>query len=144
VLLRTGLSCWQVWPREGSVAATLVPLCRLRPNEQQRHQLLVGADAIDKSNRYYELKVHAGNAPNTVSLTASEIERARDADFFLVIVSNVEQGTGTPEVRFIADPLHRLAAVDEGSATVSGVHQAEAFVCRMPLLEPSPDRGAIP
>jgi hypothetical protein len=98
-----------------------------------RHQILVGADAIDKSNRFYELKVHGRGAPNSVSMRASEIDRARDPNFFLVIVSNVEEGAGVPEVRFIADPLHRLAEVDDGSITFSGIHQAEALVYKMPI-----------
>ncbi|WP_460683305.1 sacsin N-terminal ATP-binding-like domain-containing protein [Modestobacter lapidis] len=102
-----------------------------------RQQVLVGADATDTSQRFYELKVHGGPAPNTVSMQASEIDRARDPNFFLVVVSNVEDGAGTPEVRIIADPLHRLAGLDDGSVTFSGVHEAEALVYELPLEAPA-------
>lgn len=71
-----------------------------------RDQRGVGADAIDGLRRFFELKVHAGQAPDEVALTESEVQRAAaDDQFFLAVVSNVEEGRGTPEVRFYLDPL---------------------------------------
>jgi hypothetical protein len=93
-----------------------------------RRQLNVGADAIDRSGRFYELKVHGGAAPDTISLTASEVERARDPRFFLVVVSGVEAGTTDPEVRFISNPLYHLIPVGDGSISLRGVRRVEALV----------------
>ncbi len=71
-----------------------------------RDQRGVGADAVDGLRRFFELKVHAGPAPDDVSLTESEVQRAAaDDQFFLAVVSNVEAGRGVPEVRFYIDPL---------------------------------------
>jgi hypothetical protein len=71
-----------------------------------RDQRGVGADAIDGLRRFFELKVHAGQAPDEVALTESEVQRAAaDDQFFLAVVSNVEEGRGIAEVRFYLDPL---------------------------------------
>ena len=82
-----------------------------------RHQPNVGADAVDDRGRYYELKVHQGAIPDTVKLEDSQIQRAMAApdDFFLVIVGNVEDGNGNPEVRIIHDPLHHLTVQPQGA-----------------------------
>ncbi len=57
-----------------------------------RTQRGVGADAVDELGRFYELKVHAGNEPDQVTLTNSEVNRAlSESHFFLAVVSNVEK-----------------------------------------------------
>ena len=92
-----------------------------------RHQPNVGADAVDDRGRYYELKVHQGAIPDTVKLEDSQIQRAMAApdDFFLVIVGNVEDGNGNPEVRIIHDPLHHLTVQPQGAVHLTGILSAE-------------------
>ena len=106
-----------------------------------RHQPKVGADAVDDRGRYYELKVHQGAIPDTVKLENSEIERAMAAtdDFFLVLVGNVEEGQGNPEVRIIHDPLHHLKVQPQGAVHLTGVLSAE--VARSWTFEPASDEG---
>lgn len=74
-----------------------------------RDQRGVGADAVEDLRRFFELKTHAGPAPSDVTLTDAEAKRALSEDkFFLVIVSNLEQGRGDPTVRFLVDPMGTL------------------------------------
>jgi hypothetical protein len=60
-----------------------------------RHLRGVGADALDKLRRYFELKATYGPLPDDVTLTANEAERAfREGDkFFLAVVGGLEEGT---------------------------------------------------
>lgn len=92
-----------------------------------RHEPNVGADAIDDRGRYFELKVHQGAIPDTVKLENSQIERAMAATdkFFLVLVGNVEEGQGSPEVRIIHDPLHHLKVQPQGAVHLTGILSAE-------------------
>jgi hypothetical protein len=92
-----------------------------------RHEPNVGADAVDDDGRYYELKVHQGAIPDTVKLEDSQIQRAMTApdDFFLVLIGNVEDGQGNPEVRIIHDPLHHLRVQPQGAVHLTGVLSAE-------------------
>ncbi|WP_284534515.1 sacsin N-terminal ATP-binding-like domain-containing protein [Nocardioides sp. T2.26MG-1] len=101
-----------------------------------RHQPNVGADAVDDRGRYYELKVHQGAIPDSVQLEDSQIQRAMAApdDFFLVLVGNVEDGQGNPEVRIIHDPLHHLTVQPQGAVHLTGVLSAE--VARSWAFEP--------
>jgi hypothetical protein len=100
-----------------------------------RHQLNVGADAVDDHGRYYELKVHAGAIPDAVRLEDSQIQRAMTtADFYLVLVGNVEERQGNPEVRIIHDPLHHLQVQPQGAVHLTGVLSAE--VARSWTFEP--------
>lgn len=89
----------------------------------------VGVDAIDELRQCYEIKMCSGAAiPNDVTLTASEIEAARDdPDFFLAIVSGLEEGAGKLRVRFIFDPLGQLDVRVRGELTLTGVDKAEAL-----------------
>lgn len=109
-----------------------------------RHQPNVGADAVDDRGRYYELKVHQGAIPDTVKLEDSQIQRAMAApdDFFLVIVGNVEDGNGNPEVRIIHDPLHHLTVQPQGAVHLTGVLSAE--VARAWTFEPVVEDDAEP
>jgi hypothetical protein len=92
----------------------------------------VGVDAIDELRQCYEIKMSSGaGMPNDVTLTASEVEAARnDEDFFLAIVSGLEDGVGQLRVRFIFDPLSNLDVRIHGDLTLTGVDRAEALEFR--------------
>lgn len=91
-----------------------------------RAQRNVGADAIDERGRLWELKVSLGEEPDVVSLQASQVEQALQAgaDFFLVVVSNVERSGNDPQVRIIIDPLHQLRMAESSQVTLAGVREA--------------------
>jgi hypothetical protein len=92
-----------------------------------RTQRGVGADMMDELERLFELKVHAGAEPDTVTLTDAEVQRAlTDPDFFLVIVSNVEGVGASPKVRVIVDPMNQLTPFDNWNVTLSGIHSSHA------------------
>ncbi len=92
----------------------------------------VGVDAIDELRQCYEIKMSSGTGmPSDVTLTASEVEAARnDEDFFLAIVSGLEDGAGQLRVRFIFDPLTNLDVRVRGDLTLTGVDKAEALEFR--------------
>ena len=77
-----------------------------------RSQRGVGADAVDvvgELRSFFELKVSARDEPDIVTLTKSEVRRALSTkDFFLVVVSGVENYDVKPQVRVIVDPLGQL------------------------------------
>ncbi len=67
-----------------------------------RAQRGVGAHTVDGLDRFFELKVHLGDEPDTIRLEESEIRRALSTpDFFLVVVSNIEGANARPKVRVI-------------------------------------------
>lgn len=102
-----------------------------------RDQRRVGADAVDALEKFYELKVHAGPIPDQIRLTDSEVQKALSTpDYFLVLVGNVEEGNGAPEVRIVNDPLGHLTPTDSGSITLSGVNSAQALQF---TFSPSPE-----
>ena len=93
-----------------------------------RTQRGVGADAIDSMKRFYELKVIAGTEPDQVTLTNSEVRRAKSTDkFFLIVVSGVEGVDARPKLRVFVDPLNQLQETHNGSITLSGVRSAESL-----------------
>ncbi len=60
-------------------------------------------------------------------MTSSEVARAQaEPDFFLAVVSGLEELTGQLCVRFIFNPL-RLTVKIRGDVTLSGVREAEAL-----------------
>jgi len=89
----------------------------------------IGVDAIDELRQCYEIKMSSGTAmPADITLTASEVEAARnDPDFFLAVVSGLEDGAGQLRVRFIFDPLSTLNVRVRGDLTLTGVDKAEAL-----------------
>ena len=93
-----------------------------------RAQRGVGADAMDEFKRFYELKVSAGPEPNEVTLTEAEWKRAKSSpDFFLVVVSGVEEGVeAKPSVRIIPNPLDQLEERVSGNMILSGVRRARS------------------
>ena len=94
-----------------------------------RSQRNVGADAFDQMRNFYELKVIEGAEPDQVTLTNSEVQRARsDNKFFLIVVSGLEGNNARPKVRVFVDPLNQLQQTYNGSITLSGVHSTESLV----------------
>jgi hypothetical protein len=89
----------------------------------------VGVDAIDELRQCYEIKMSSGTSmPTDVTLTASEVEAAKnDPDFFLAIVTGLEDGAGELRVRFIFDPLSNLDVRIRSDLTLTGVDKAEAL-----------------
>ena len=92
-----------------------------------RTQCGVGADAMDQLKRFYELKVSAGDEPNSITLTNMELQRARSSPhFFLVVVSRVEGAAARPTVRIIPRPLDQLEQSVNGTMALSGVREAKS------------------
>jgi len=87
----------------------------------------VGADIVDDLRQFYEIKMASSSeVPNEITMTASEVARAQaEPDFFLAVVSGLEELTVELRVRFIFDPL-RLPIKIKGDVTLSGVREAEA------------------
>lgn len=85
-----------------------------------RHLRGVGADALDKLRRYFEIKATYGALPDEV--TGNEAERAvREGNrFYLAIVAGLEQGYKTV-VRIIPNPLRNLALKPSTSMTLTGI-----------------------
>ena len=128
-------------PRGGTGAPTFTPLDKesvglalvravLAGDEEEiadlRAQHGVGADAIDKLDRFFELKVHLGDEPDVIRLEESEVRRALSTpDFFLVVVSGVEGADARPRVRIIVDPVHQLTMQASSTVVYTGVRGAE-------------------
>jgi hypothetical protein len=87
-----------------------------------RHLRGVGADALDKLRRYFEIKATYGTVPDEVTLTGNEAERAfREGDrFYLAVIAGLEQGYETV-VRIIPNPLRNLALKPSTSVTLAGI-----------------------
>ena len=101
-----------------------------------RTQCGVGADAMDQLKRFYELKVSAGDEPNSISLTNTELQRARSSPhFFLVVVSRVEPADARPTVRIIPQPLDQLEQSVNGTMALSGVREAKSVTYDFALLD---------
>ena len=102
----------------------------------------VGVDAIDELRQCYEIKMNSGTAlPTDVTFTASEVAAARhDPDFFLAVVTGLEDGAGELRVRFIFDPLANLDVRVSSDLTLTGVDRAEAL--EFTFARRSGDRGA--
>jgi hypothetical protein len=104
-----------------------------------RAQRGVGADAVDGLDRFFELKVHLGEEPDTIRLEESEIRRALSTpDFFLIVVSNIEGTNARPKVRIIVDPAHQLRMRESSSVSFTGVRSAEHSLVYD--LEPVPEK----
>jgi hypothetical protein len=102
-------------------------------NEQQirdlRAQHGVGADAVDALDRFFELKVYAGEGPDCITLEDSQIRRAMSTpDFFLVVVSELEGENPSPKVRVIINPLSQLSMSEKSSVTFTGVRSSQSVV----------------
>jgi hypothetical protein len=140
-------------PRGGMSAPTFTPLDKesvgmalvrtvLAGDEEEiadlRAQHGVGADAIDKLDRFFELKVHLGDEPDVIHLEESEVRRALSTpDFFLVVVSGVEGANARPRVRIIVDPVHQLTMQASSTVIFTGVRGAQHSLVYD--LGPAPD-----
>lgn len=94
-----------------------------------RDQYGVGADAMDDMRRFFELKVSGGAEPDTVTLEASQVERALSTpNFFLVVVSGVEQGAADVKVRFIHKPTESLTVTSKTKLEFSGVRRSTSMI----------------
>lgn len=91
----------------------------------------IGADAALDIG-LFEIKSFGREAPNSLSLTRNEVERAhREKDrFFLAVISGLEAGYQT-EVRLIADPLKSLNWSSVSGVTLSGIKDARALVVQL-------------
>jgi hypothetical protein len=89
----------------------------------------VGVDAIDELRQCYEIKMtSSAGFPAEVTLLPSEVEAAQnDPDFFLALVSGLEEGEGSLKVRFIFKPLEVLAAKINGNVTLTGTDKVQAL-----------------
>ena len=140
-------------PRGGAGAPTFTPLDKesvgmalvrtvLAGDEEEivdlRAQHGVGADAIDKLDRFFELKVHLGDEPDVIRLEESEVRRALSTpDFFLVVVSGVEGAEARPRVRIIVDPVHQLTMQASSTVVFTGVRGVQHSLVYD--LGPAPD-----
>ncbi|MEV5683976.1 hypothetical protein AB0L68_12450 [Streptomyces sp. NPDC052164] len=115
-----------------AVALDLVRLALARDDEDLRDlraQRGLGADAADELSRFYEVKSFLRREPDSLSVTPHEYERAAtEKDFFLVVVSGLEDGAGErATVRIILDPLRELAAHPSANVTLTGVRGCRSF-----------------
>ncbi len=87
-----------------------------------RHLRGVGADALDKLRRYFELKATYGPLPDDITLTANEAERAflEGDKFFLAVVAGLEEGYDTV-VKIFPNPLRTLEFKPSTSVTLAGI-----------------------
>jgi hypothetical protein len=98
-----------------------------------RHLRGIGADAVDRLRRYFEIKATYGPMPDEITLTASEAERAfRETNkFFLAVVAGLEQGYETV-VKIIPNPLRTLQFKPNTSLTLAGIRRVKALEVRFP------------
>jgi Domain of unknown function (DUF3883) len=91
-----------------------------------RHLQGVGADALDRLERAFEIKSFATAMPDQVTLTANEFERAlKDGSkYHLAVVAGLEEGYETV-VRIIADPVHTLEVQKSTTLVLGGVRSAK-------------------
>lgn len=97
---------------------------------QDYHHLRgVGADALDRLQRYFEVKASYGAMPEEVTLTANEVERAlrEGKDFFLAVIAGLEQGYETV-VRIISNPLRELRVKPKTSVTLTGIGKSKVAI----------------
>ncbi|MBS0454445.1 MAG: hypothetical protein JSS14_24380 [Proteobacteria bacterium] len=80
--------------------------------------------------------------PSDATLTSSEVEATRiNEDFFLAIVSGIEDGAGQLRVRFIFDSLTNLDVWVRGELPPTGVDKAEALEFRFDQRATTPGVG---
>ena len=97
--------------------------------QDYRHLRGIGADALDKLKRYFEIKAYYGSMPNEITLTANEAERAfvEKDKFFLAVVCGLEQGYETT-VRIVPNPLQNLKPKSNTSVTLCGVMSSKSAI----------------
>lgn len=87
---------------------------------------------MDEMRQLYEIKMDSRpEIPNEITLTRAEVDAAQNnPDFFLAIVSGLEDGEGQLCVRFLFDPLRRLTQRIKGEVTLTGIREVEALEYR--------------
>lgn len=92
-----------------------------------RHLRGVGADALDKLKRYFEIKAYYGPLPDDITMTANEADRSLSEKdkFFLAIIAGLEQGY-EGIVKIFPDPLRWLKIKEDTSIKLTGVAQCKA------------------
>ncbi len=97
--------------------------------QDYRHLRGIGADALDKLKRYFEIKSYYGSMPNEITLTANEAERAfvEKDKYFLAVISGLEQGYETI-VRIVPNPLQNLKPKSNTSVTLCGVMSSKSAI----------------
>jgi len=96
-----------------------------------RAQRGVGIDADDELRRFYALKVYGGEEPDEIRLTKNEARSALDDEnFFLVVVSGVDDKSVERTVKVIAAPLEQLRK-DDSAMYFAGVRSARSLVYRI-------------
>ncbi|WP_128375319.1 ATP-binding protein [Streptomyces cavernae] len=127
---RSGLLGYQDRDKEKTVLALLAEILSAsgRTLEDQRGLQRLGADAVDSTGHFYEIKAHGGPEPADVSLTSAELTRAlaEGSNYSLVIASNLEEGRGTPTLRIITDPLCFFEVESMADVKLKGVRDADA------------------
>ncbi|MBO3674018.1 ATP-binding protein [Streptomyces sp. NEAU-YJ-81] len=126
----SGLLGYQDRDKEKTVLALLAGILDLsgRTLEDQRGVQRLGADAVDSTGHFYEIKAHGGAEPADVSLTSAELTRAlaEGSNYSLVIASNLEEGRGTPMLRIITDPLRFFEVETMADVKLKSVRDADA------------------
>lgn len=94
-----------------------------------RHLQGVGADALDRLDRMFEIKSFATVMPDQVTLTANEFERAlKDGKkYYLAVVAGLEEGHETV-VRIVADPVRALTVQRSTSVILGGINSADRSI----------------
>ena len=127
---RSGLLSYQDRDKEKIVLRLLTEILGAsgRTLEDQRGLQRLGADAVDSTGHFYEIKAHGGAEPADVSLTSAELTRAlvEGNNYSLVIASNLEEGGGTPMLRIITDPLRFFEVETMADVKLKGVRDADA------------------
>ncbi|MFD7222879.1 hypothetical protein ACFV9P_17870 [Streptomyces sp. NPDC059892] len=125
-----GLLGYQDRDKEKTVLALLAGILGVsgRTLEDQRGLQRLGADAVDSTGHFYEIKAHGGAEPADVSLTSAELTRAlaEGNNYSLVIASNLEEGRGTPTLRIITDPLRFFEVETMADVKLKSVRDADA------------------
>ena len=94
-----------------------------------RHLRGVGADAIDKLRRFFEIKASYGELPDEIKLTGNEAERAfREGNkFYLAVVAGLEEGYETI-VKVFPNPLRKLGLKSNTSVTLTGIVRRKSAI----------------
>lgn len=113
-----------------------------KPLVDFRARRQIGADGVINWKTFVELKA-TGRGPSTSSeMSNSEYERAleRGQDFILALVSGLEEGEHSTEVRLIIDPARCAAVRPLGGVRLSGLLEAPSVVIQFDdgVEEPAP------
>ena len=120
--------------REQLALDAVMNALRLNPEQvaDLRKRRGIGADMVDELRQSFEMKMSSSSDfPAEATLTRSEVERAQnDPDFFLALVAGLEDSAEVLRVRFIFNPLERLAVRIKGEIRLSGLADVEALEYR--------------